>query len=281
MSALSLGLVAALCWGFHDICVRFLSQKTPVTACIITVLTTGLIFHAGLLAIYRPQISFEVSGLSFSAISGVAFVVATFALYYAFQRGPVKVVAPLIATFPLFSVGWAVYSGTHVTAFQWAAVIAIILGVSIVAGLSRDEADDFPPLGPTILLSLVASAGFAATFTTGQTAAKLIHEIPATLITRLIAVVLTAAIILILRAKFWPGWSALPWLISMGIADGIALFSVIKAGGLPNEHYASVSSSMFGLLTIVFAWAFLKEKLTLSQWGGCLVAFAGVGYLAL
>ena len=264
MSALSLGLVAALCWGFHDICVRFLSQKVPVSACIITVLTTGLIFHTGLMVFYQPTFSFEVKGVSFSALSGVAFVVGTFALYYAFQRGPVKVVAPLIATFPLFSVGWAVYSGTHVSVFQWAAVLAIILGVSLVAGLSSDEDNEFPPLGPTIILSLIASAGFAATFATGQSAAKLIHEIPATLITRLVAVVVTVVIILLLRAKFWSGWSAFPWLIAMGLADGVALFSVIKAAGLPNQHYASVASSTFGLLTIVLAWAFLKERLTIA-----------------
>ena len=49
MGALELGLLAAMCWGFHDVCVRFISQKTPISACILTVLIVGLIFHIGLM----------------------------------------------------------------------------------------------------------------------------------------------------------------------------------------------------------------------------------------
>ena len=45
MGALELGLLAAMCWGFHDVCVRFISQKTPISACIFIVLIVGLIFH--------------------------------------------------------------------------------------------------------------------------------------------------------------------------------------------------------------------------------------------
>ena len=46
MGALELGLMAAMCWGFHDVCVRFISQKTPISACIFVVLIVGLIFHS-------------------------------------------------------------------------------------------------------------------------------------------------------------------------------------------------------------------------------------------
>ena len=67
----------------------------------------------------------------------------------------------------------------------------------------------------------------------------------------------------------------------MGVADGIALLMINSAAHQPDAQYASVASSMFGLLTIVFAWIFLKERLTILQWIGCLIAFSGVGYLAL
>ena len=53
MSALTLGLVAAVCWGFHDICVRYLSQKTPISACIAVVLAVGLVFY-GLFLLEQP-----------------------------------------------------------------------------------------------------------------------------------------------------------------------------------------------------------------------------------
>lgn len=281
MSALALGLIAALCWGFHDICVRFLSQKTPISACIITVLTTGLIFHLGLMVFSDGFQPIGGEAIWLSVLAGVFFVIATFGLYGAFQRGPVRVVAPLIAGYPILSVAWAVWNGVEISTLQWLAVCAIIVGVAIVAALSDTSTDDTPPLGPTILYSLVAAVGFAGTFAAGQWAAELSHDMPSTLVTRVIAVALTVVILLIAKQQFRPDRKALPWLIAMGIADGIALWCVLSAGVLPNAQYAAVTSSMFGLLTIMLAWVLLKERMTLPQWGGCVIAFAGVGYLAL
>ena len=281
MSALALGLVAAVCWGFHDICVRFLSQKTPISACIITVLTTGLIFHLGLMTFTGGFQPIESDAIWLSIVAGVLFVIATFGLYAAFQRGPVRVVAPLIAGYPILSVAWAVWMGTEISALQWLAVLAIIIGVAVVAALSDTSTDETPSLGPTIFYSLIAAAGFSGTFIAGQWAADLSHDMPSTLVTRVLAVALTVLILIVTKQSFLPDRKALPWLIAMGCADGIALWCVLSSGTLPNAQYAAVTSSMFGLLTILLAWVLLKERMTLPQWGGCVVAFAGVGYLAL
>ncbi|WP_299031261.1 DMT family transporter [uncultured Sulfitobacter sp.] len=281
MNTLVLGMIAALCWGFHDICVRFLSQKTPLSACIFTVLLTGLIFHLGLMGATGGFAPVEGEALWLSLGAGVFFVVATFGLYFAFERGPVRLVAPLIAAYPILSVGLAAASGTVITPLQWAAVLGIVFGVAIVAALSDTSTDGAPPKGPTVLFSLIAAVGFAGTFALGQHAADLSSEMPSTLITRLLAVGLTVLILLVFKLPFWPGKRALPLLIAMGVADGIALLCVLSAGRLPDPQYAAVTSSMFGLLTILLAWLLLKERMSATQWGGCIVAFCGVGYLAL
>ena len=281
MNTLALGLIAALCWGFHDICVRFLSQKVAISAAIFTVLLTGLTFHTGLMAVTGEFHALPPRAIWLSLGAGVFFVIATYGLYYAFQRGPVRLVAPLIASYPILSVTLATLQGQRVGLYQWAAVLAIVIGVAIVAMLSDTSEDETPPKGPTVLYALIAAVGFAGTFALGQAAAEMSHEMPSTLVTRVLAVGLVIAIIFVFKQTFWPGKAALPWLIAMGIADGIALLCVLSAGGLPNPQYAAVTSSMFGLLTIVLAWILLKERMSATQWGGCLIAFCGVGYLAL
>ena len=281
MSALTLGLIAALCWGFHDICVRFLSQKTAISACIFTVILTGLVFHSVLTVSTGTLQAMPARAVYLSLGAGGFFIIATFGLYYAFQRGPVRLVAPLIASYPILSVSWAAFQGTPISAAQWLAVLAVVIGVSLVAALSDTSSDETPPIGRTILYALIAAIGFAGTFALGQGAAAISHDMPSTLVTRLAALSLVVVILLAYKQPFWPGKQALPWLVAMGIADGIALMSVLSAGALPNAKYASVSSSLFGMLTIVLAWMFLKERMTLAQWAGCIVAFAGVGYLAL
>jgi drug/metabolite transporter (DMT)-like permease len=281
MSALALGLIAALCWGFHDICVRFLSLRTPISACIFVVLTTGLVFHTGLTLAMGGFLPVPRAAVWASLGAGTFFVIATFGLYSAFQRGPVRLVAPLIASYPILSVAVAVWQGVSVSYTQWLAVLAIFAGVASVAALSDTSQDDAPPKGRTILYACIAALGLAGSLALGQYATGISHELPTTLIARIVTVAITVALLLLTRQRFWPGWSALPLLIAMGVADGIALLCVVSAGHLPDAQYASVASSIFGLLTIILAWALLKERMTPTQWMGCVLTFAGVGYLAV
>jgi len=168
-----------------------------------------------------------------------------------------------------------------VSKLQILAVLAIVLGVSIVAIMSENSEEKIPPKGKTIALSLIAAIAFACTFASGQAAAELSPHMSATLVTRIISIMLCAIIIYFAGLKYWPGKSAIPWLIAMGCADGLALWCVFSAGALENPQYASVTSSIFGLITILLAWTFLKERMTILQWTGCIITFLGIGYLAI
>jgi EamA domain-containing membrane protein RarD len=42
-----------------------------------------------------------------------------------------------------------------------------------------------------------------------------------------------------------------------------------------------VTASIFGLVTVILAWVFLKEKMTGLQWTGVLVVFLSIGFLSL
>lgn len=280
MTALTLGLIAAACWGFHDICVRSVSQKTPLLASLLTVLVVGLVFHLTLMAASDGFTPLPPRAFGLSVTSGLFFLLASLGLYAAFQRGPVRLVAPIIASYPILSVGWAAMRGTEVSPLQWLAVISIIIGVSIVAALADTSDYTTPPKGLTILYASVSGIGFAGTFALGQYAAELSDDLPVTLVTRVVALLVLLAIIITMRLPLWPGRRPLFVLSLMGIADGVALYCVFAAGGLPDAQYAAVAASTFGLLTIVMAWAFLHEAMTLVQWLGCLIAFGGIGYLA-
>lgn len=281
MNALSLGLIAALAWAFHDICVRYLSQKTPLMASLLTVLSVGLVFQVGLMAVAGSSFSLPTDALWISVLSGVFFILASLGLYGAFQRGPVRLVSPIIAAYPIISVGLAVMRGAEVSWSQWAAVLVIIAGVSVVAALADHGDDAVPPKGPTILFALIAAIGFAGTFALGQFAAESAGHMPVAFVTRITAILLLVAGMSAMRLPFWAGKKAMPMLVLMGLADGIALACVLSAGGLPNAQYAAVAASCFGLLTIVLAWAVLRERMSPNQWLGCALAFAGIGYLVI
>lgn len=281
MTALGLGLIAAFAWGFHDICVRYVSQKAPLMASLLVVFAAGLGFHLAVMAVeggFEP-ISWQATGVAL--LAGGFFLLASLGLYGAFQRGPVRLVSPIVASFPILSVLWAVLRGAEVSGWQWAAVLAIVIGVSAVAYFSDDSHGDIPPKGRTILYAVVAAIGYAGTFAFGQLATEMSHHLPATLITRVSSILALVVIIAWWKLPFWPGRGSVIILVLMGCADGLALLCMTYVGGMPDAQYAAVAASIFGLLTIVMAWAILDEKMSIPQWIGCGVTFAGIGYLAL
>ncbi|MFA3916614.1 EamA family transporter [Ruegeria hyattellae] len=281
MNALALGLLAAVCWGFHDLAVRHISQSVSVIASLMTVLISGAVLQAGLLATSGGLTSVPGTAIFYAIASGGFYLLAGLSMYAAFQRGPVRLVAPLVASYPILSVVMAIWRGASVDLWHWLAVIAIGVGVSIVAAQSKQEDSVDPPRGPTAILSLLAAVGFAGAFALGQYATELSDEYAISLIARLTAIAALSVVALTSGKALWPGLRALPLLCVMGLLDAIAILSVVAAGGLPNAAYASVTASVFGLLTVVLAWAILNERMRQRQWLGCLLAFAGIGYLAL
>jgi drug/metabolite transporter (DMT)-like permease len=67
----------------------------------------------------------------------------------------------------------------------------------------------------------------------------------------------------------------------MGAIDAAALGIVTASGALPRAEYASVASSLFGVLTILLAAWFLKERVRPVQWLGIATVFAGIAALGL
>ena len=45
------------------------------------------------------------------------------------------------------------------------------------------------------------------------------------------------------------------------------------------RKYPAVAASLFGMLTVVLAWAILKEPMSRAQWGAVVLVFCGIGYL--
>lgn len=281
MNAIALGLLAAVCWGLHDIAIRYLSRTVPLLGALLVVLITGLVFQSFVLASDGDLRLPKGPALWLSVGSGAAFLVASLGLYFAFERGPVRLVSPIIGAYPIASIAFAAATGTAISGGQIAAVLLIVAGVGLVASLADTSGDPVPPKGPTIALSLISAIGFATTFKLGQMAAALEGELQSTFVARITAIALLVLIVIARQIQVRVDPRAILPLIVMGLLDGVALLSVLSAGSLANPQFAAVASSMFGLFTIVLAWALLKERMTAPQWGGCVIAFLAIGYLAL
>jgi drug/metabolite transporter (DMT)-like permease len=286
MLTLIFGSIAALCWGVHDACVRLVAARSgPVTA-FLCVLAIGGIALLPLTFLGQGWGAINTRAFTLATLSGFCYALAGYALYRAFEIGPVRLVAPLIGAFPVLSLLWATLLGNPPTLPQTLAVAAIVIGVGLNAILSDGhaaaEAARGRGPGAAILWSLVACGGFALTFAFGQGASAEGGGMALLLVPRLAAfALLGTATALMDRRTLTLRQAPLGILAVMGLCDATALGLVQWSGGLPHPEFAAVASSTFGMVTVILAAMFLKERMSLPQWGTVAMVFAAIGYLAL
>ena len=281
MLALICGLGSAIAWAVHDLLVRRLAQTGAVLPLIVVVVVAGCVALLLPAMIWGGWSRMTPSAYGFSVATGVAYIAGMMGLYSAFKLAPVRVVAPVLGSFPMISLAIAAAQGKTVATVEWLAVIAIVLGIALVAVLSRNaESDASVRLGPALGWAVLGAAGFATTFALGQEAARQGAELPAIVVARIVAAIGIVCLAILSRAPMTEVRGMLPTLALMGILDATALGLVQAAARLPNPEYAAITSALFGMLTILLAWRFLGEQVRPPQWLGIAMVFAGIAVLS-
>jgi drug/metabolite transporter (DMT)-like permease len=131
-----------------------------------------------------------------------------------------------------------------------------------------------------ILWSIAAATGFFASLGMLHSAAETAADAPVALIARLAGCAGILMLILGQRVPVRPALTVWPILAMMAALDLGGMFAVTAAGSFDRPEFASVTSSCFGLVTVLLAWRFLHEPVRPVQWAGIGVVFAGVAILS-
>jgi drug/metabolite transporter (DMT)-like permease len=224
-----------------------------------------------------------VAATAIATASGLAFALAIGALYRAFSLAPVRVVSPVIGAYPMLTLLIALVQGREVTTGDWLAVAAIVAGIAVVALAARDDGPEGYAAAPGVAMGWAAlsAVGFAATFALGQEATRQGSELPVALIGRVVALAATLALMIWQRGSLAAQRRQMGVLALMGVLDAVALGLVTASGGLPQAEYASVASSLFGVLTVLLAAWFLHERVRGVQAAGIALVFGGIAALGL
>ena len=107
MIEITFGFVAAICWGLHDFLVRFIVKKVTIFPHYYVPIYLVFLFLAGSFFLTDQNFILSVTFILISIIYGILFLIATYGLYMAFDRGPVFVAAPIICSYPILSLIYA------------------------------------------------------------------------------------------------------------------------------------------------------------------------------
>ena len=280
MLSLTFGLVAAVCWGLHDFIIRILKQPKGIYASIAAVLFLGCLLQSPVALLNADFSHISILALSVSVASGSFFALAGISLYKAFINGPIKLVAPIVGGYPVFSLIFSSLNGNLPNGIQVGAVIIIVICAGYVAAAKEENEGALANKKSAILWAVLSSFGFASSFALGQYASNLSDQYALLLPNRISALIALILIAKYLNKPIVPDLSEWRIFALMALLDAVAQGFVISSGKLEFPVYASISASLFGLVTILLAAFLLREKISSKQWIAILLVFVGLTILS-
>ena len=194
------------------------------------------------------------------------------------------IVAPIVGSFPAFNIVLAVALGVRPGLAEWAAMLAVMLGVFVVArsaqhfeGRGHYTRDH---LRTTMGISLGSSFLFALTVAAGQEAGAVYGELQAVCMARWVS--LGCCVLLLLARREVPR-IPLRWWPAIGfqaVLDGGAYVALLAGSQGAGSAVTAVVASTFSAITVVLARIIIKEPMSWGQWGGIVMILLGVAALS-
>jgi drug/metabolite transporter (DMT)-like permease len=289
-----LGLSGALCWGVADFLARFASRRVGAYRTLLYMQAFGFVGLCAYLQWAHGFARISAHGWkpwAFGVIAGLLNMIASLALYYSFQIGVMSVVAPVSSSYPALTVALALLSGEHILPLRGAGLAVTLVGVVLAStSFAMDKAETGADGGHSrarlakgVVWAIVAAVGFGFLFWfLGFYVVPVLGSVISVWMIRL-----TSFTVLILAAAPARQGIALPrggvwWLLlGVGLLD-TAAFILNNAGLYTGQvSVVSVLASLYGAVTVVLAWIFLRERLERGQWLGIVLIFIGIVLVSL
>jgi drug/metabolite transporter (DMT)-like permease len=265
-----LALGASLAWGISDFAGPLVA-RTIGTLRVLFWAQIGGLLAIGLAVAIRGQGPAGWAVL-FAILASIGGMLGLFAYYRGIQRGAISVVAPIAGVSAIVPVIFGIATGDSPSALQLTGVACALLGVAL-ASIEHHEGSRRVAAGAG--LALLAAAGFGFYFPWMHAAGKADFWW-ASLVFRIVALVLVAAVVAQQRAPLKLGRRDLAIVFAIGIGDtvGNALFAAASGKGLVS--LTSVLASLYPVVTVLLAASVLRERVAPMQRAGIALTLAGV-----
>lgn len=285
MIAVLFGVFAALCWSVHDVIARSLAAAVGPFRMAAWVMVGGFVLLCAYILYDGTIWSASREAIMSGLLLGLVYGFGVGGLFKAFSLGPVSLVGPVTAGYPVLAVLWGVFNGLEPSLLQWLCVGAALLGAVIVArsgdadgGINAVEPGKLPVL---LLFAVMAVLGYSASIVLGQQAAVSVGEVDATWLSRPTALLVLLPFVVFEGRHPWPTRNQWWGIAVMSTLDVLGVIAVNASGHFPGKEFAGVGISAYGALAVVMAMIFLKEKVSRGQWLGIAMIVGAVGTMSL
>jgi drug/metabolite transporter (DMT)-like permease len=285
-----LGLTSAICWGSADFAARFTSRRVGAYRALFFMQFFGLI----LLTIYLKWSGGFSRGVApgwqpwaMAAVAGLLNVGASLALYHSFEVGTLSIVGPVSSCYPALTVALSLLSGEHIHVVRGVGLAVTLVGVIFASisftALKKKTVEENPEasdahLSKGVGWAIAAALGFGVMFWfLGFYVLPAISAPASVWVMRLASIAALGLVaapggqsLKLPRGMVWWG------LFAAGILDTSAFLANNAGLQLGEVSVVSVLASLYGAVTVLLAWIFLRERLEISQWFGIVMIFVGI-----
>ncbi len=284
MNAALFGLISAAGLGTADFMARFSARALGAPLTYAVVLLIGSIGATAWFLLSGVDFVWSVSGCGYAVAHGLSVASMCMLLYAGLARGPVAIVAPIVAAHPALVLVVNVMMGVRPGAAQWAAMSLVIAG-GIMIARSAESHPQFTgakssELRTTILIALAACLAYVLLVLTAQAAAPLIGEIQTILIARWSGLTFVAALLWVQRTPIAVPLQWLPFVGLQALLDGLGYAAFLAGARSEAPHIAMVVASTFSVVTVILAKFVLKEPISRLQWIAIVMIAIGTAALA-
>jgi drug/metabolite transporter (DMT)-like permease len=213
--------------------------------------------------------------LLYAALAGLAETIGVAALYRGLASGVMSIVAPVAATAPVIPVLVGVALGELPSAVQGAGIALAAAGIVVTAWQPRSGELARPAVAASVAFGLLTALGFGSFYVAMDAASE--GEIPwALMVARLTAVTVFIGAILLTRSRIAMRRADVPLIVAIGVLviAGDSMYATASTHGLLSV--VAVLSTLYPVVTIALARAFLNERVERQQRAGIGMCLGGV-----
>ncbi len=270
------GLASALSLGGADFMARFSARALGAPLTYGFVLLVGALGATLWLIASGAGLTWSPLGNGFAVAHGIFVAVMCILLYVALARGPIAVVAPIVAAHPALVLLGNVLAGVRPSALQWAAMIAILGGGIAITRSATSETDraDAERNRVTLLIAIGASVAYAAIFLTAQVSTPLIGALQTMWVGRCTGLLFIVLILFVqgVRPRVPAAW--LPFVSLQAGLDSAGYFTLLAGANSAQPHITLIVASGFSVVTVLLARIVINESVSKTQW-------AAIGLIAV
>lgn len=285
MNAALWGSLSSAALGAADFMGRFSGREIGATLTYGAVLLVGAILSTLCVVISGVEIVLSPYGWAMAMLQGVSVSIMCILLYAGLARGPVAIVAPIVAAHPVLVLAINVAMGLRPGTTEWTAIAAILVGGVLIARSAGSHPQFAGEAGSaemrtTVLIALGACLAYVAIVLTSQAAAPVLGELQTLWVSRCTGLAFVALVLLAQRTPLVVPRAWIPFVGLQGLLDALGYLTFLAGATSASPHIAMVIASTFSVFTVFLAKVVLKEPISAQQWMAIALISLGTATLA-